>query len=1049
MFLNAHSWFSFKYGVMRPEALLEEAWKVGVRTLALTDIHSTAGVPDFVRDAERFGVRPVAGIEFRQGSRLLYIGIAKNNDGFQQLNELLSPHLLDGGILPEEPPEFSDAFFILPFSMPLRLLKPNERIGIKPTELTRLPFSPWAKRMRDLVALLPVTFRHQRDFNTHRLLRTMAKNTLISLLPAEELARPDECFCSEEEVRNSYRDYPQLVQNAERLLEECSIVFDSSDKTRKVFGTSVAADRERLHRDTLEGLRYRYPNATPQVIARMEHELDVIERMGFISYFLINQDIVRFARSKGFFHVGRGSGANSLVAYCLGITDVDPMELNLYFERFISTARKKPPDFDIDFSWKDRDEVYKYVFNKYNGEGAGTIHAAQIATYTTFQWRGAIRELGKAMGLPPVEIDALGEGVREHYRDQRRMPEGVKRELDKVAQAVVHYGHYLIGMPHQFGIHAGGIVITEKPVTHYTALHRPPKGFPVTQISMLECEDLGLHKFDILSQRGLGHIRDAVELVEARNGNEKRRMKNVECRTMPPRPVASCQLSVGSMEAVGAADICGGPPPSLFSALTTDNGQPRTAIDIHDIPRFKQDPAIKEILRTGDTIGCFYVESPAMRMLLKKLQVEDYLSLVAASSIIRPGVAESGMMREYLLRHNNPERVKQAPKELLDIMPETYGVMVYQEDVLKVAHLYAGLDLEEADILRRGMTARFRERPEFKLVEAKFFANCKAKNYPAGQAEEVWRQIESFASFSFAKGHSASYAVESYQSLYLKAHHPMEFLVGVANNFGGFYSTEFYLHEAKRKGAVIEAPCVNTSGELCTLAGPDGNVKCKMENVESRTAPLPAVSPLSPPSYSHFDRRASSAPPRLCGPLPPNHQSPVANHQPQIYLGLANIKSLTDETVRLILHDRQRNGPFADLPDLLHRVPLPLEQARILIRVGALRFTGRSKPQLLWDLALLHVGPVNASAMADLFITKVEEPMLPELHHFPLADAYDELDLLGFPLCDPFTLVEYGAGQGREGGKGGKERTPSLPPSLPIPPSLPLPPLPLLPLSPP
>lgn len=316
---------------------------------------------------------------------------------------------------------------------------------------------------------------------------------------------------------------------------------------------------------------------------------------------------------------------------------------------------------------------------------------------------------------------------------------------------------------------------------------------------MLECEDLGLHKFDILSQRGLGHIRDAVELVEARNGNEKRRMKNVECRTMPPRPVASCQLSVGSMEAVGAADICGGPPPSLFSALTTDNGQPRTAIDIHDIPRFKQDPAIKEILRTGDTVGCFYVESPAMRMLLKKLQVEDYLSLVAASSIIRPGVAESGMMREYLLRHNNPERVKQAPKELLDIMPETYGVMVYQEDVLKVAHLYAGLDAEEADILRRGMTARFRERPEFKLVEAKFFANCKAKNYPAGQAEEVWRQIESFASFSFAKGHSASYAVESYQSLYLKAHHPMEFLVGVANNFGGFYSTEFYLHEAKRK----------------------------------------------------------------------------------------------------------------------------------------------------------------------------------------------------------------------------------------------------------
>ncbi|MEO8734596.1 MAG: hypothetical protein ABI373_09720, partial [Flavobacteriales bacterium] len=314
-------------------------------------------------------------------------------------------------------------------------------------------------------------------------------------------------------------------------------------------------------------------------------------------------------------------------------------------------------------------------------------------------------------------------------------------------------------------------------------------------------------------------------------------------------------------------------------------------------------------------------------------------------------------------------------------------VMVYQEDVLRVASQYGGLDLEEADTVRRGMNIRYRDRPEFKVVEEKFFSNCKARGYPEGQAEEIWRQIESFASFSFAKGHSASYAVESYQSLYLKAHHPMEFLVGVANNFGGFYSTEFYLHEAKRKGAVIEAPCVNTSGELCTLAGPNGNEKCKMKNVECRTK--------APASFS---LSSCSAPPRLCG-----------SSSPRIHLGLANIKSLTDETVQLILQDRQRNGPFADLPDLLHRVPLPLEQARILIRVGALRFTEKSKPQLLWDLALLHVGPVNASAMADLFITKVEEPMLPELHHFPLADAYDELDLLGFPLCDPFTLVELGS----------------------------------------
>jgi DNA polymerase-3 subunit alpha len=621
----------------------------------------------------------------------------------------------------------------------------------------------------------------------------------------------------------------------------------------------------------------------------MEHELDVIERMGFISYFLINQDIVNHARSRGFFHVGRGSGANSLVAYCLRITDVDPMELDLYFERFINPARKKPPDFDIDFSWKDRDEIFKYVFAKYNGQRVGDIHAAQIATYTTFQWRGAIRELGKAVGLPPGEIDALSDGDSNYYRDQRRVPDGAKGELDKVAQAVIRYGQHLIGMPHHLGIHAGGIVITEKPVTHFTALHRPPKGFPVTQFSMLEAEDLGLHKFDLLSQRGLGHIREAVEILEKKGEH----------------------------------------------------------VDIHDIQRFKQDPAIKELIQVGNTIGCFYVESPAMRMLLKKLEVNDYLGLVAASSIIRPGVAESGMMREYLLRHHDPERRKQAPKRLLEIMEETYGVMVYQEDVIKVVVQYGGLSLEEADQVRRGMNIRYRDRPEFKLVEQKFFDNCRTFGYPPGEAEEIWRQIQSFASFSFAKGHSASYAVESYQSLYLKAHHPLEFLVGVANNFGGFYHTEFYLHEAKRAGATIEAPCINTGEELCSL------------------------------------------------------------HGKRIFLGLGNVKSLESETVQLILHERHRNGPFTDLQDLLKRVPLHVEQARILVRAGALRFTGKSKPSLLWDLTLLH-RPASVSSDGDLFITKVEEPKLPDLQHYPLADAYDELDLLGFPLCDPFTLVEYG-----------------------------------------
>ncbi len=954
MYLNCHSWFSFKYGVLKPEALLEEAAKAGVRTLALTDIHCSAGIPDLLRNAADHGVRPVAGIEFRQGARLLYIGIARNNDGFQQLNELLSPHLLDDEPLPERAPELDDVFFIYPYGHAPLQLRPQERVGVRPTDLTRLPFGPWARRPNDLVALLPVTFRGKADFNTHRLLRTVARNTVLSLLPPEELARPDEIFHTEAEVRHLYRDAPVLLDNAQRLLDQCSIAFDGSDKTWRAVGASEAEDREKLHRDTLEGLRLRYPNAGPNVMARMHKELEVIGDMGFTSYFLINQDIVNYARSRGFFHVGRGSGANSLVAYCLRITDVDPMELDLYFERFINPARKKPPDFDIDFSWKDRDEVYRYIFNKYNGDGVRNIHAAQIATYTTFQWRGAIRELGKALGMPPEEIEALSAGDSGHYRDRRRVPDAAKGPLDQVARAVLHHGQRLIGMPHHLGIHAGGIVITERPVTHFTALHRPPKGFPVTQFSMIECEDLGLHKFDLLSQRGLGHIRDAVELVNAYSDQEA---------------TGHGLRATGWAEATRASSRAAQP--------VAHGPQPAARIDIHDIPRFKEDPVIKELLRTGNTIGCFYVESPAMRMLLKKLQVDDYLGLVAASSIIRPGVAESGMMREYLLRHHDPERRKLAPERLLKIMPETYGVMVYQEDVIKVVVEYGGLSLAEADHVRRGMNIRYRDRPEFKLVRRKFFANTRAFGHPPEEAEEVWRQIESFASFSFAKGHSASYAVESYQSLYLKAHHPLEFLVGVANNFGGFYHTEFYLHEAKRAGAVIEAPCVNASEELCSLHKATGHG-------------LPATGWAE---SSHASSRAA--------------QSLVHGPQPaaRIYLGLSNIKGLESGAVELILHERRRNGAFTDLEDLLRRVPLGQEQVRILARVGALRFTGRSKPQLLWDITLLH-RPATVAADGDLFVTRVEAPKLPDLQHHPLADAYDELELLGFPLCDPFFLVD-------------------------------------------
>lgn len=969
MLLNAHSWFSLNYGVLSPEQVLQEAHALGVQQVALTDINCTAGWSDFFRLAAQYKVRPLAGIEFRQGPQLLYIGIARTNTGVHHLASLLTDQLLDGADLPTRAPDMDEAFIIYPFGAPHvpAQLRPNEFIGIRPGEVNRLRFSPWMKHKDRLVALAPATFRSdpvlaKRDFNVHRLKRAVDTNTLLSTTPPEHVAVPEQRFLSEEQLCTVFADVPELVWNTRRLMEQCEVHFaHGKSKNRRTWSNDAAADLELLRRETQSGLLRRYPSPSQRVVDRVERELTVIAQKDFVSYFLINWDLVRFAKHKGFFHVGRGSGANSLVAYCLGITDVDPIELDLYFERFINPSRSSPPDFDLDFSWKDRDHVTRYLFDTYGNDR----RVALLATYSTYQYRAVVRELGKVFGLPPHEIDALAEGDtgrsvwigRHANADPSSAPAstppsaGAKGDLrmlsqtDRIARTILRYAGHFHEHPHHLSIHVGGVLISEKPLTHYTALHMPPKGFATTQFSMLEAEDLGLYKFDILSQRGLGHIRDAVELV-----NEKCKMKNVECRTTPN----------------GTSDAA-----ILHSSFFIHHSTFREAVDIHAIEHFKHDPKINELLRTGDTIGCFYVESPAMRMLLKKLGVQDYPTLVAASSIIRPGVSQSGMMREYILRHRDPDRRKQAHPAMLKIMPDTYGVMVYQEDVIKVAHLYAGLTLAEADILRRGMSGKYRSRKEFERVQERFFSNCKAKGYPAHESSEIWRQIESFAGYSFAKGHSASYAVESYQSLYLKAYHPLEFMVAVANNFGGFYHTEFYLHEAKRAGAVVEAPCINRSDELCTLEkvarGELASWQGEALGVDTRHSPT--------------------------------------RHSPLVFLGLRNIKSLEATTADRLLAERHRNGPFTDLPDLLKRIPISPEQARILIRVGALRFTGRTKPQLLWDLTLLHPGAKH-DPVPDLFVTKPPPTKLPTLEHFDLSDAYDELELLGFPLCDPFLLVE-------------------------------------------
>jgi len=865
MYFNTHSYYSLHYGTLSINELLDLAIRNGVGTIALTDINTTMGIPEFVKEAQLKGIKPIAGCEFRNDDDLLFIGLAKNREGLKELNDWQTEHNLQKKSYPADAPEFNHVFVVYPFGRKSpKELRENEFTGIRGKQLNKLLTSEYRSHPEKLVIWQPVSFQNQTGKFLHKTLRAIDHNTLISKLQENQFAGQLETMDLKSLI-HQFRDYPDILQNTEKLMESCSISFDYKiSKNKKIFGQSAFDDRLLLQKLAHDGMVYRYGKDNAEAKKRIIHELQIIDKLGFSSYFLIAWDIIRYSMSCGFYHVGRGSGANSIVAYCLKITDVDPIKLNLYFERFLNPQRTSPPDFDIDYSWRDREQVQDYIFKRY-----GRDHTALLGSTSTFKDRSIYRELGKVFGLPKEEIDALAENPNDEQNN------------NKITRIIKTLTNKMVDFPNLRSIHAGGILISEEPITYYTALDMPPKGFPTTQWDMYMADDLGFEKLDILSQRGIGHIKEAVDIIRENKGED---------------------------------------------------------VDVHRVADFFEDEQVKLQLRTAETNGCFYIESPAMRGLLTKLHCDNYLSLVAASSIIRPGVAKSGMMKQYIERFHKPESIKYLHPVMKEQLEETYGVMVYQEDVIKVAHHFAGLDLSEADVLRRAMSGKFRSKVEFQRIVDKYFSNCRERGYPEEVTREVWRQIESFAGYSFSKAHSASYAVESFQSLYLKAHYPLEFMVAVINNFGGFYRTWVYFNEAQRCGAHIELPCVNRSRNETRIVGKT------------------------------------------------------------IYMGFVHVQNLEQSIISNILDERKLHGDFTSLSDFIERTAITKEQLVILIRLGAFRFTGTSKAELLWKAHMLLNKTVPAVRSHAMFEAKSREFILPKLEQSVLGDAWDEIELIGFPV---------------------------------------------------
>ncbi|MDT3401018.1 DNA polymerase III subunit alpha [Mucilaginibacter terrae] len=877
MYLNVHSQYSLRYGTMSVETLVEEAMARGITQMALTDINNSTGIMEFMRVCDEKGMRPIGGMEFRRDKRLLYIALAQNREGMKEINDHLTEHNLEQKPLPDLAPVFNNVFVIYPFGH-VGELRANEFLGVRFDELNLLYGVDLGPIREKLLALQPVFVLDKISYRLHEYLRSIDLNTILTKVKAEDKCLPTDMFLAPGELEAKFSRYAFILDNTRRLMDRCVMDYPKGriNLNLRTFSSSGSKkdDRELLEKLAMKGLIYRYGRNNKQALAKVKHELKVIEELDFCAYFLITYDIIRYSMSQGYYHVGRGSGANSIVAYCLKITDVDPIELDLYFERFLNAQRTSPPDFDIDYSWDEREDVQDYIFKRY-GKG----YTALLGTMSTFKDRSVIREIGKVMGLPKSEIDGFTDPTRaEANRD------------NPTFKKIVAIYERMANMPNQRSIHAGGVLITEEPITYYTALDLPPKGMPTVQWDMYEAEKIGFDKYDILSQRGIGHIKMAVQLAE-------------------------------------------------------DNQ--RAKIDIHEVKKFMKDPLINSNLSQGKTLGCFYIESPAMIQLNRKLVCNTYRILVAASSIIRPGVASSGMMGTYIKNHHAPHTVRYLHPVMEEQLKETYGVMVYQEDVIKICIHYAGMDGTDADILRRGMSGKYRSKKEFDRLVERFFECAKALGRPEHITAEVWRQVSSFAGYSFSKAHSASFAVESYQSLFLKTYYPREFMVAVLNNYGGFYSRAIYVHELQRAGANVHLPCVNHSDSIVNIDGID------------------------------------------------------------VYLGFVGVHGLENQYIERIPEERKMNGPYADLEDLIKRTGVGLEQAITLIRIGALRFTGKSKKQLLWEVHLLlgvKARPVNHT---ELFAVEKKDYCLPVLENTQLENAYHELELLGFPISMTyFELLE-------------------------------------------
>jgi DNA polymerase-3 subunit alpha len=890
--LHVHSEFSLLDGLAKLPALCQRAAELDMSALALTDHGQMYGAIKFERAASSAGIKPIYGCELYQARRGMtdkdprldsksyhLILLAANMTGYRNLLQLVTRANLDGfyyrpridrdllarhaegliclsacisgeapSLLAEgrlEEARQTIGWFKEVFGPDRYYLELQRHKGVPELERVNPQLVALAKEFGlRCVATNDVHYVRREQAAAQELLLAMQTNTTLSDPKRMSMGGDDYYLLAADEMAALMSAYPEAVENSLRIAEMCDVDLGFQGYHLPQFPVPEPCPaQEYLRKLCVEGLPRRYREVTPEIQKRLDHELGVIHDMGFDDYFLINEDLVRWAKTEAKMLVGpgRGSGAGSLVAYSLGITDVEPLGLGLIFERFLNPGRITMPDIDLDYPEDRRQEVLDYLTRRY-----GADRTAQIATFGTMAARGAIRDVGRALGVPLQDVDHIAKLIPSGPK--KKIENGLE-EVAELRQAyetqpwvkqLIDHSLSVQGVSRHLSTHAAGVIISDKPLVEYTPLQRAPRGEGIiSQFGVEDVEAIGLLKLDVLGLSTLTVLDRAFRLIKRSTGVE----------------------------------------------LT----QSQIPLD---------DPATYALLSTGEVTGIFQVESAGMRRVLRDMQPSELNDIIAILALYRPGPMAS--IPNYIDRKFGREPITYKHPMVKPILAETYGIIVYQEQVIQIASQLAGFSAAEADLMRRAMGKK--KRQELDQQHLKFIQGSVANGIPEDLAESIFAEIESFADYGFVKAHGAAYAIITVQTAYLKQHYPVEFMTALLSvERGNLEKVALLISEFRRLGIEVRPPDVNYSG------------------VDFEIEPL---------TFDGLGQRRDLA---------------SANGQGlAIRFGLGAIKNVGDGPAGVIV-DARGERPFGDIEDLARRVDLRQVNKRVLeclIRAGVLDSLG-------------------------------------------------------------------------------------------------------------